>query len=111
MAPTDDPLAAFLGAEVASALRRWAKAGGGIAELPDHTWSASGFTGAVVTAILFKVPRAGGRWLSRKQIIKVIPAGKEWETGLHELAWEQNTEFAEHYLVRQLGQPCEVGDG
>ena len=30
MAPTVDPLAALLGAEVALALRRWAKAGGGI---------------------------------------------------------------------------------
>ncbi|MGW3895299.1 AAA family ATPase [Micromonospora profundi] len=111
MAPTVDPLATFLGTEVALALRRWAKAGGGIVELPDHKWSASGFTGAVVTAILFTDRHPDGSWRSRKQIIKVIPAGKEWETGLHELAWEQNTEFAKRYLVRQLGRPCEVGDG
>jgi tetratricopeptide (TPR) repeat protein len=111
MAPTSDPLAAFLDPEVASALRRWATSAGGVVDLPDHKWQASGFTGAVVTAILFKVARPGGGWLSRKQIIKVIPAGKEWETGLHELAWLQNTEFAERYLVRQMGQPCEVRDG
>ncbi|MGW2625848.1 hypothetical protein [Micromonospora taraxaci] len=108
---SEDPLATLLDPQVAQALRDWAAAGGGVVQAPDPGWSASGYTGAVVAVILFEERRPDGSWSSDKQIIKVIPAGKEQETGLHEEAWRHNKPFAARHLVQQRGRPWPVGDG
>ncbi|MER7007493.1 tetratricopeptide repeat protein [Dactylosporangium sp. NPDC000555] len=108
---SEDPLASLLDPQVAEALREWAMAGGGVVQAPSPGWSASGYTGAVVAVILFEERRPDGAWSSDKQIIKVIPAGEERETGLHEEAWRHNQSFAKRHLVRQRGRPWPVGDG
>lgn len=106
-----DELRALLGEPVAMALRAWAQPLRQLVGLPLRPWSASGYTGAVVTAIVLRQQRGDQAWGEQKLIIKVVPAGQEWETGLHQEAWRQNRSFAERHLVRQPYHPVPVGDG
>jgi tetratricopeptide (TPR) repeat protein len=106
-----DDLEDLLDRDVAAALRDWAQGKGGSVRLPSQRWQASGYTGAVLTAIVLEMPSLSHR-AGQKLIVKVLPAGSDGrETGIHEYAWRLSRAFAEQYLVRQLHSRYPVGDG
>lgn len=104
-----DPLADFLDASVAAALRKWVQGLGGTARLPSQRWKSGGSTGAVLTAVFVGLPGPGGRPVDRKWIVKVLPAGMEQEASRHEAAWHSNENFSEQHFVRQPAVYFPVG--
>lgn len=96
-----DPLADFLDASVAAALRKWAQGLGGTVRLPSQRWKSGGSTGAVLTAVFVGLPGPDGRPMDQKWIVKVLPAGMEQEAGRHQAAWHSNENFSEQHFVRQ----------
>ncbi len=105
-----DPLADFLDAAVAAALRKWVQGMGGTVRLPSQRWKSGGSTGAVLTAVFVGRPGPDGRPVDRKWIVKVLPAGMEQEAGRHEAAWHHNENFSEQHFVRQPVAYFPVGD-
>jgi hypothetical protein len=105
-----DPLADFLDASVAAALRKWAQGSGGTVRLPSQRWKSGGSTGAVLTAVFVGLPGPDGRAMDQKWIVKVLPAGMEQEAGQHEAAWHSNENFSEQHFVRQPALYFPVGD-
>jgi hypothetical protein len=105
-----DPLADFLDASVAAALWKWARGLGGTVRLPSQRWKSGGSTGAVLTAVFVGLPGPDGRPMDRKWIVKVLPAGMEYEAGRHEAAWHSNENFSEQHFVRQPVVYFPVGD-
>lgn len=105
-----DPLADFLGASVAAALRKCARGLGGTVRLPSQRWKSGGNTGAVLTVVFVALPGPEGRPMDRKWIVKILPVGMEQEPGRHEAAWHTNENFSEQHFARQPVPSFPVGD-
>src|ERR1700755_102069 len=75
-----DPLEDVLGGPRSAALRRWAQQGRRSVRLTNPRWTASGYTGAVLAAIVVSTPGEP----DRQVIVKVCPPGPyAEETGPH----------------------------
>ena len=103
-----DPLADFLDASVAAALRKCARGLGGTVRLPSQRWKSGGSTGAVLTAVFVALPGPDGRPMDRKWIVKILPAGMEQEPGRQP---EQQDQVLCPLAAGKGGQPADPAGG
>jgi tetratricopeptide repeat protein/NTP-dependent ternary conflict system VMAP-like protein/NB-ARC domain-containing protein len=104
-----DPLERALGGAASAALYEWASQQRRTVRLTNPEWTASGYTGAVIAAIIVGTPGEA----DRQVIVKVCPAGPSVdETGAHRAAQAHSSaDFFQHHLVGQAYEPYPVAGG
>jgi tetratricopeptide (TPR) repeat protein len=109
VAGAPDPLGEALGGSAAAALRAWASQQRRSVRLTNPPWTAAGYTGAVLAAIVVSTPGES----DRQVIVKVCPPGGAIEeSAAHRVAQAcSNPEFFDRHLVRQAFEPYPISGG
>lgn len=109
VAGVSDPLREALGESAAAALRAWASQQRRSVRLTNPPWTATGYTGSMLAAIVVSTPGEA----DRQVIVKVCASdGAVDESAVHRTAQaHSNPEFFDRHLVRQAFEPYPIPGG